>query len=556
MATSPKTTEEAIAEALAAMATMARAIAAASAANSNIGSAIADLTKAVAELTQKTATHSTANNNSTANSTQTAGPVTATSSYQFATAPEKEKKSTGIAGVLDQLFGRAEKRAAAAIAASDQSEKIGQAAASAEMERHKAILEATQSEAKAAVEVATQADVAAQKVAQAAGINAEQVAVTKGALPSQAIEEKKSAVADSLQNSPESKTASEAVAAASSKAASAANALAKAHGESAKAGKEAASAHEAAGLKAAAGAKAASTAFAAVGAGLAKIIKAGLDGTAVKAVLSAPGDMIGAAVQPAMTAVTGGSEAIVAPFRAMAGYVAKSNPAAVEKFTLATDDLMAVIGETLLPIFEAGTKVIREYADLLRTIEPVYKPLITATKKIVELFGRLLGPAFQIAIPIIETMGEIFEEAVPVLEMFVDAVETMVDGIIEIVNDMIESWNSMKAVPKWLEIDLIPVLKGMKRESSVGAAVHSASFVGLEDFGKNMRQAAFSQGTKNVADQQLAEQKEANKLLRRIAEKGTGDFSGNSGSGGDIGGDPGGNRRQADLPARLGEGDF
>src|ERR1700722_14270726 len=87
-------------------------------------------------------------------------------------------------------------------------------------------------------------------------------------------------------------------------------------------------------------------------------------GGAVSA-LSKPLDLAGGAASAAINPATEAISKISSAFSPLVGLVEHINPLIVQQFSIAFDDLMAVLGDALAPILKAGTELVRKFADVL-----------------------------------------------------------------------------------------------------------------------------------------------------------------------------------------------
>lgn len=203
-----------------------------------------------------------------------------------------------------------------------------------------------------------------------------------------------------------------------------------------------------------------------------------------------------------------------------------ANPASVQKFNAAVDDLHAILGQALAPVLDLVTKSIRTAADslgfvgrmgaaLARGLEPFGRALET----VYEWFGRIGNQLAKLS-GAAGTSLAIVGEA---LNAFMKALEPLGDLLIDVVGGLLNSaigthgpletatayavafGRALGDLTKWLAevaravlalvgID-VPNDPGTKPGSSVNAAVRNASVGSLDDVMKRALQSAYSLGT-------------------------------------------------------------
>lgn len=202
----------------------------------------------------------------------------------------------------------------------------------------------------------------------------------------------------------------------------------------------------------------------------------------------------------------------------VAGFVGLASPVHVQKFKLATDDLVATIGHMLLPVMEYGTELVRAFADALTPLkgsakelmESLFKPMTALMPTLANAgaaVSRAMGSAVRAVTPIINIFGswvEIFGKIVGTgieilfhslainLELLGDVMKPLLGWMergtrlfAEFMSSIIESVRSFFGLPKDVS------------GSSTGAAARPATFSSVEDYGRKAQQAAFSLGTAN-----------------------------------------------------------
>ena len=183
------------------------------------------------------------------------------------------------------------------------------------------------------------------------------------------------------------------------------------------------------------------------------------------------------AVGVLLAAAAGPTAAILALGEALSGLVAKANPAVFQQFTLAVNDLLAVIGAALVPLFNTVfIPVIRMAADSLMQLAPA---------------GQALAVALQ---PLVELIGDAFAVAVGILAEAIKAISPVVMAFARILNDVVRFiGRQIRELLALIGINL-PEFGG-KPGASVGAAVRQAGHTSVEDVVKQAQRASFSLGT-------------------------------------------------------------
>lgn len=198
----------------------------------------------------------------------------------------------------------------------------------------------------------------------------------------------------------------------------------------------------------------------------------------------------------------------------VAGFVALASPVHVQKFKLATDDLVATIGHMLLPVMEYGTELVRAFADsMMPLIRPaqellsaLFKPLTALMPTLANMGGavaRALGALIRIVTPFLNVFGQIFEligkivgtgvEMVfHVLAVNLEVFAAVMKPFLDILVIGLEAVNRvMERALRWVRAFLrLPTVAG----KSTGMAARPATFSSVEEYGRKAQQAAFSLG--------------------------------------------------------------
>jgi hypothetical protein len=168
-------------------------------------------------------------------------------------------------------------------------------------------------------------------------------------------------------------------------------------------------------------------------------------------------------------------------------FIAKSvslaSPGTTERFQIALEDATAVIGQTLVPVFEMLTSVVRTIGDVLATVLPPASSL----REVLE--------------PIADTFRELMEALAPVFSVIRDVLVVALKGLAVVVQVLMIPFRILAEV-----IKAIGSLFGMEEEklkSSMGAAARNVSFQSSESAAKQIYQAAFRSGKGDPAAQQV-----------------------------------------------------
>lgn len=221
--------------------------------------------------------------------------------------------------------------------------------------------------------------------------------------------------------------------------------------------------------------------------------------------------------------------ALVEVGQAIGGMVAKANPAAFARFQVVVDDLMAVFGQALTPVFETVTDLVRTAADSFVTFSSIIggalntalKPFVTYFKIAFENLGRwgqVVGNVLEKLAPAFAELGNAFMEIVAELQplyhtiidligtafaqaagLLADAVKVVIPYVVQfakVVGDMAQKlmqW--VKDLLAFMGIELDETGPGTKKGGSVGMAAKSATIGSVDSVIKAAQQAAYSLGT-------------------------------------------------------------
>lgn len=186
---------------------------------------------------------------------------------------------------------------------------------------------------------------------------------------------------------------------------------------------------------------------------------------------------LGKAIAALGVAATGPTAAIIGMGQVLSGFVAKANPAVFEQFTLAMNDMMAVIGQALVPIFQTVViPVVRAAADALTQLAPAGAALAAALEPLIGLIGDAFAGAMGI-------LAEAVRAAAPVILAF----GSILRDVVRFVS------NGVRELLSLVGIDLPGA--GVKAGASVGAAARQASHMDPTEAVRAAQRSAFSLGT-------------------------------------------------------------
>jgi len=233
---------------------------------------------------------------------------------------------------------------------------------------------------------------------------------------------------------------------------------------------------------------------------------------------------VGAIGGAAVAAVQG----VVQMGEAMMQFVGKANPAAVMMFTNALEDVQAVIGNALVPVFNMVTQIVRMAGDTLATfvgmlgeagatiaqaIIPIFEILFEVLGRIGQAVGRVYQAVAPALAAIYGVVGAVLGAIQPILDLLIDLVggilagafqelawvikgiAPIITGIVGVIGDVF-SWIA-KGVRYLLSLIGLepPDEEGTKKGSSVNAAVKSVNIGSIDSILQSAQKSAYSQGT-------------------------------------------------------------
>ncbi len=220
--------------------------------------------------------------------------------------------------------------------------------------------------------------------------------------------------------------------------------------------------------------------------------------------IASPIKGIASAVNPVVGALADPISSLQGIFGPIASMVEKINPQLVQQYTLAMDDLMAVMGDALQPILKAGVTLVRLFADTMETLRPAIDPLIGSVVELMKVFAQLIEPIAQLMIPYMQIYAALISDVVvPAIQGLVDAFKWLVEMlrksanlIIDVINELATAIN--KLLPKKLQLGKLGRIAKFgegefTKKDSFGKAIRNTSTMSAAQLGESTRQAAFGQ---------------------------------------------------------------
>lgn len=196
---------------------------------------------------------------------------------------------------------------------------------------------------------------------------------------------------------------------------------------------------------------------------------AGFGAAAGGAVGGFPG---GALTGGAAGAVVGAIGAIPSMISQLGQFVQAANPAIIEQLNLVFQDITAVIGHVLTPVFQTLTPFVRLFGDAIASILPNQAQMNSLMAAFAPIFDAVKG-LFTTLAPILNGVISVFIGVLtPVLKILAGVISIVVEGLQLFFNVLIEFYNAITY--------LIPGVKKIEKRdlmSSVGAAAKEAQII-------------------------------------------------------------------------------
>jgi hypothetical protein len=221
----------------------------------------------------------------------------------------------------------------------------------------------------------------------------------------------------------------------------------------------------------------------------------------------AVGGLAASGAGAAMSAVTGPIGALGAVADLISKFTNAINPAIMEQFSMAMNDIFAVVGQALTPAFEILTPAIQMMGDFLASILPNTESLFqelmpaldtirNALATIAPLLNEGLVFALELLVKVTNVLVEAFRTA---SKAFAEIMIALLDYVPDFVPGMKDLQDGLKKFVASLEGG--PAVQFQR--TSRGAAGQGASFVGLGELTRGAIASGFGQG--RGAQEQTAE---------------------------------------------------
>lgn len=135
----------------------------------------------------------------------------------------------------------------------------------------------------------------------------------------------------------------------------------------------------------------------------------------------------------ALTAVTTSVKMAGQVINSMASYVAKFSPATAEQMNLVFNDLQAVIGKALLPVFNAAIPIVRQFADFINFAMNALTPSIGI---VTEAFQAIIPPLIELGATLIDAFMPVIRFAVSLLKGLAMVLEPIINGFAVLVDSV------------------------------------------------------------------------------------------------------------------------
>jgi len=191
----------------------------------------------------------------------------------------------------------------------------------------------------------------------------------------------------------------------------------------------------------------------------------------------------------------------------MLAFVSKADPAAAFRFNLALNDLAGTMGQILAPVLESITGFVREFADVLQGMRPLYAPIMQGISIMVNAMKDVIGPAMlhlgaklslfgplvrDVIAPIVQALAMLSSSVIALLGPELEAISVILNATLIPALATLASW--FKQLAEFIKdiTDLIPSLQNKEKGDSMGAAVRPAAYGKIEDIGKRTTLAALN----------------------------------------------------------------
>jgi hypothetical protein len=195
-------------------------------------------------------------------------------------------------------------------------------------------------------------------------------------------------------------------------------------------------------------------------------------GSQIPAALGGIAKAFGSLLAVTAVATTG----IIAVGSALGTFANKANPAVFAQFQLALDDLMAVIGQALVPLFTNFLiPALRIAGDALTYLFPIFSALTVALKPVLDVFEFMTDVTYEL----FSALGAVVQKITPYFVAFTKVLGDMVRQLGKWIQDILG----------YLGIDIGEF--GAERGISVGASARTAQTGSIESVIQKAQAVAF-----------------------------------------------------------------
>jgi hypothetical protein len=205
--------------------------------------------------------------------------------------------------------------------------------------------------------------------------------------------------------------------------------------------------------------------------------------------------------------------------------VSKVNPALAEQASEAFEDIRAVIAESLQPVLQAFLPVIRQFGDFIANIVPsqgavnglmqAFQPILDSLKETMETITpitRFMTSTFTIMGTVIGAAAKAVQFFVHILNEFIGFCIRQGDKLAGIAGNLAGGGGG-SLLAGGLYSKVFSGLLDPATKTSRGAAIHAASYHGIESLGHDLAQAAFSQGGRKTPEEETAKNTEDTRTI-------------------------------------------
>jgi hypothetical protein len=217
--------------------------------------------------------------------------------------------------------------------------------------------------------------------------------------------------------------------------------------------------------------------------------------------------MVTGATGTMVRALAAGSDAIKTLAGPLAAFVGLRSPAAVKQFELAMRDMNAVIGQILLPVFNALTGAARMMGDTYATLADALQPLMTGIADAITT--------------VFKEIGSVARENAGVIRMMAHFLAGVVNGFADMISVVVRLVSSFHPFMKLLReaADLLGLGGRPEERSARGMAIRNVSIGNSGgDLARKAQEAAFSAALNQGKKMQTPTESKLDTLIRIVAD--------------------------------------